>query len=133
MSWLSKIGGILKGVSAELPYVGPVLAAFIPGTKDDQIIQKVTAGVSGVTDAFGDLTSIVTLYEAGGQSLGLTGAQKLQMASGPAAKILLSSAAFSGKKIKDPALFQKGAGEIAGGIADCWNAVDESDVEAQKA
>lgn len=133
MSFLSKLGSIFKAVGAELPYVGPVLAAFIPGTKDDAIIQKVTTEVGLVNDTIGDLTSVVALYESGGQALGLKGPDKLLMAAGPAAKILLSSAAFAGKKIKDSELFQKGATSIASGLADCWNAVDEGEVEAKKA
>lgn len=132
MSWLSKLGNALREVSGELPYLGPILAAVIPGTKDDAIIQKVTAGAAQIEDFVGDVTTVLSITEAGGQALALKGPDKLIMAAGPVEKVILSAAAFAGKKLKDPELFRQGATKIAGGFADCWNAVDEGTVELQK-
>lgn len=132
-TWLSKLGSILKGVAPLIPVVGGILATVIPGTKDDVIIHRTEAQFSSATDVVADLTTIVSLFEAGGQALNLTGPQKLQMASGPAAKVLLASAIFAGKKISDPELFNQGAAKVAGGLADCWHAVDPESVETEKA
>lgn len=131
-TWLSKLGDILRGVAPMIPIVGGFLAAAIPGTKDDEIIHKAEAQFASATDVVSDVTAVISLFEAGGNELGLKGPDKLKMAAGPTAKILQASAAFAGKKISDPELFQAGASKIAGGLADCWNAVDPNEVGFEK-
>lgn len=125
MSWLKKLGSVFTAVGQELPYIGPILAAVIPGTKDDAIIAAVQAD-------FAQATSVVANVEAFGQALSISGPDKLKAAAGPMAKVLLASSSFAGKKIKDPVLFQQGATKIADGFADCWNAVDADEVKTEK-
>lgn len=132
MSFLSKFGTVLHKVEGVLTQFNPLvgLAAGVvgeilpPDSKEQKVVQAIPSDLQqGV--------SLIQLIEAAGQAAQLPGPQKLQMAAGPMAQIILQSAAFAGKKIANPDLFKQGAQKIADGLADCLNAVDESEVKAQ--
>lgn len=132
MSFLSKMGSVLHKVEGVLTQVNPLVglavgtvAGFLPdGSKGQKIVENIPGELQqGV--------SLIQMTEAFGQAAQLPGPQKLQAAAGPMAQIILQSAAFAGKKIKNPDLFKQGATKIADGLADCLNAVDENEVKVQ--
>lgn len=130
MSFLSKFGeivhkveGVLESVSPVAGLVGATVKALIPGNKEDKVVDYIT------NDGIAAASNVVKNVEAFGQALSLPGADKLKAAAGPMAQVLLQSSVFAGKKIKDPELFKQGATKIADGMADCWNAVDDSEVK----
>lgn len=132
MSFLSRMGEVLHKVEGVLTTINPLaalatgtIAAFLPsGSKEQQVVQAIPSELSqGV--------ALIQTIEAAGQAAQLPGAQKLAMAAGPMAQIILQSEAFAGKKIANPDLFKQGAQKIADGLADCLNSIDESEVKAQ--
>src|SRR6266436_2926563 len=122
VTFLSKLGGILGSIAPEVPVVTGILSLFIKGAKAQSVIQTVQSD-------FGAALGVVSDAEAMGQALELPGAQKLIAASGPMARIILSSTAFAGLKIANPELFNQGAKKVADGFADCYNAVHPDAVQ----
>lgn len=116
LTFLSKLGGILANVQPLVPLVGGILANYLPGSKPKEVVQTV------VSD-FAATVAVVAGVEATGQALSLPGSQKLIAAGPQVAKVILASSAFTGLKIQDVDLFNRGAGKIADGMADCTNAV----------
>lgn len=131
MSFKDKLGKILSGVEGTLTAINPiaglvggVIKSIIPGNKEDK-------AVDAIVDTFLPQASTLVLnIDAFAQALALAGPQKLVAAQGPMTQLLLTSSSFAGKKIADPERFKKGAASIASGLADCWGAVDESEVVA---
>ncbi len=60
------------------------------------------------------------------KGVGITGPQKAAAAGAGIMAILLNSEAMAGKQIADPVAAQTASANIAGGIADWWNAVNGS-------
>ncbi len=104
MSFLKKLGVALIEVGKVVPIGGPVLAALIPGTKDDAIIAKAT----GTLD---QLTNIIVTTEAIGAALKLDGQQKLTAATPLFAQAFLQSSILAGREIADPVAFKTGVDE----------------------
>lgn len=135
LSFLSKFGSVLHKVDGVLTkiyplagFVGQTVESFLPaGSTAQQDVEKIIAP-GGFLDQG---SALIQTGEAFGQALGIAGPDKLKAASGPMAQLILQSTTFSGKKIKNPDLFKQGATKIADGLADCWNAVDESEVKVQ--
>ncbi len=114
MSWLKKIGEGVKIASAIVPGYGPLIAALIPGTRDDKIIAQ-------VNDTLGAVGGIVIQAEAFGAALSLTGEDKLKGAIGSAAQIVLQSSLMAGQAPQDPAMFLDGVKDLTSGIAKILN------------
>ena len=116
MSWLKKVGQIALAVGKVSPIAGPILAAIIPGTKDDAIIARTTAYIDPVIAKILDVESL-------GVVLKLPGDQKLTPATPLVGQIFAPYAHQFG--VADPALFTKGMSEIAQGYVDFLNSLRE--------
>lgn len=114
MSFLKKLGSIAVAVGKTAPIAGPILSALIPGTKDDVVIAKATGAIDPIV-------TIIAEVEQMGSVLSLTGPQKLTAATALVTQALAPYASRLG--IDDPALFNKGAAEIAQGAVDVLNAL----------
>lgn len=116
MSWLKKFGGIVLKASEIAAGVAPFAQTMLPGE---------AAHIVTVSHDIAQVADVVAQVEAVGQALALNGAQKLTAASPLVAQIVLKSSVLAGKKVKDPDLFKKACDEIAGGVADLLNSVEE--------
>lgn len=123
MSFLKKLGQLLAGAVAIATGIGPIIQPFLGGGKAAAIE---AAAVNDLTQ----ISQIILMVEAVNQAPG-SGADKLKAATPLVLQILRTSQAFSGKKIKDEALAEKGAADIVTGIVEFYNAIDEG--EAKKA
>lgn len=119
MNFLKKLGTILANAAGIAAGVGPIIQPFLGSGKGGEI----------ATTAVNDLTQvaqIVTMVEAVVQTPG-SGAMKLASATPLVLQVLKSSQAFTGKKIKDEALAEKGAQEVVQGIVDFMSAIEEGE------
>lgn len=116
MKFLSKLGAIILKVTQIVVGFGPGLAAIIPGTKDDKIIQIISVDLQHVA-------AVVQQAEVFGQALSLPGADKLKAAAPAVAQIVLQSALLANHAIEDPALFAQGCTKLADGMADILNSL----------
>lgn len=122
MTFLAKLGQwILKG-TAIVSGFAPIAELAMPNQADK--IQTVSNDLSQIAD-------LVVTAEAFGQAANLTGPQKAQFIANNVVQILLKSSVLANKKIANPDLLKQGAQEIAGGVADILNAVDEGAVKTQ--
>lgn len=113
MSFLKKLGTILANAAGIAIGIGPLIKPFLG------------AGAPIADTAINDLTQvaqIVTMVEAVVQTPG-SGAAKLQAATPLVLQVLKSSQAFSGKKIANEALAEKGAADVVTGIVEFMNAI----------
>jgi hypothetical protein len=119
MTFLKKLGSFLAKAAAIAVGVGPLLQPFLGSAAP---IEQV---------AVNDLTQvaqIATMVEAVNQAPG-SGAAKLAAATPLVLQVLRTSQAFSGKKIADEALAEKGAAEIVSGVVDFMNAIHPDEVK----
>jgi len=114
MSFLKTLGKIGLAVGKAAPIGGPILAALIPGTKDDAVIAKVQGAMDPIVTIIGEVEHI-------GAELSLSGDQKLTAATALITQALTPYAQHLG--IDNPELFKKGAGEIAQGTVDFLNSL----------
>ena len=116
MSWLKRVGAIALAVGKAAPVAGPIIAAVVPGDKDNAIIAKAIPTID-------QIAQIIVQAEIMGQSLSLSGTDKLLAASPAVAHMVIQSSLFAGKTIDDPVKFQFGCQQIAAGMADCLNSL----------
>ncbi len=114
MSWLKSIGSIALTVGRVAPVVGPIIAAIIPGTRDDAVIARATGAIDPIV-------TIITDVEKMGVALSLSGPQKLTAATVLVTDAMLPYAATLG--IDDPALFKSGCEQIAAGTVAVLNSL----------
>ncbi len=114
MSFLKTLGKIGVGIGKTLPIAGPILAAIIPGEKDDAIITRTVGAIDPIVKIIADVEQM-------GAALSLDGAQKLTAATALVTVALTPYASKLG--IDDPVLFKKGAEEIAQGVVDVLNSL----------
>jgi hypothetical protein len=119
MTFLKKLGEVVLKVTGIVTGFGPGLAAIIPGTKDDVIIQKVSIDLA-------EIAQIIQQAEVFGQALGLPGAQKLQAAAPAVAQIILQSSILAKHELANPVLFQQGCTKVADGMADVLNSLKDN-------
>ena len=119
MGFLKKFGQIILKFTEIAVGVGGSVAAQIPGTKDDAMLAR-------ATDTLTEVARLVGLAEVFGQVSNLDGAAKLQAVAPTVAQIVLRSDLMIGRKIKDPVKFQQGVTNIAGGVADILNSLEDS-------
>lgn len=119
MSFLKQLGQVINAGSGLIPVFGPIISMLIP---------KSAGTVQNVSDELPQIAAAIAQVEAVGQAAQLPGAQKLEMATPLVKLILMGSPLFKGKKIQDPALFNKGVMAISSGMADLLNAIDPSHV-----
>ena len=117
MTFLKKLGQlIVKGIGIVSGFL-PVLQATMPGSS--AIIQTVSKDLAAIGD-------IVIQVEAMGAALGLSGADKLRAAVGPATQVLLQSELLLGKPISDITALNGAAQDIINGVVKMLNAVHPS-------
>ncbi len=121
MTFLKKLGTIVLKVTEIVTGFGPLASMLIPGTKDDKIIQMVSADLV-------QIASIIAQVEVFGQALGIAGPDKLKAAAPAVAQIILQSAVMVNHKIENPALFHQGCTKVADGMADILNSL-KADVD----
>lgn len=118
MTFLKKLGQIILSVAGVAAGIGPIVLPFLGSGKAGTV----------ATVALNDLTSlgqtIATIEAAGAAVPGITGAQKLAMATPLIANIIKTSELVAGKKIANPALFTKASGEFAQATVDLLQSLD---------
>ena len=120
MTFLKKLGAFLaKAASLELG-IGPLIQPFLGSA----VLPGVSAGVNDLTQ----VAQIATMVEAVNQTPG-SGAAKLAAATPLVLQVLRTSQAFSGKKIADEALAEKGASDVVSGIVEFMNAIHPDEVK----
>ena len=124
MSFLKKLGQVILNVTGIVTGFGPLIAALIPGNKDDKIIQIVSADLT-------QIANIIQQVEVFGQALGLPGADKLKGSAPAVAQIILQSSLMINKKINNPVLFKQGCTKIADGMADILNSIPDNNVQIE--
>lgn len=106
-SFLKQIGQILTGKwGRQVPPPGAARELMKPGPV-----------------SLSQLVDLVVTVETVGQVLSLPGPEKLKAATPLVMQALLTSGIVPGARIKDLALLERAAAEIAGGIADFLNAI----------
>lgn len=114
MTWLKKIGGIVKQIGVYAGLIAPTASLIFPGSKEK---------IDVVSHDLAELANIVVTVEAIGQTAGLPGPEKLKMAAPLVANAIVQSALLAGKKIENPELFAAGSQKIADGMADVLNSL----------
>jgi hypothetical protein len=114
MTFLKKLGELLVKGAALASGLYPLVGNFF-GAKAQAVSGEVVNDLS-------QISQIVTTVEAVVQTPG-SGAVKLAAATPLVLQILKTSQAFSGKKISDEALAEKGAAGIVQGVVDFMNAI----------
>lgn len=113
-SFLKKLGTILANGITIAAGIGPIIKPFVG-----------SAVAAGIDTGINDLTQvaqIVTMVEAVNQTPG-SGADKLKAATPLVLQVLKTSQAFSGKKVADEALAEKGAADVVTGIVEFMNSI----------
>lgn len=121
MNFLKKLGQILANAAGIAVGIGPIIQPFLGSGKAAQIEGTVVNDLTQVAQ-------IVTMTEAVMQTPG-SGAQKLASATPLVLQVLKSSQAFTGKKIKDEALAEKGAQEVVQGVVDFMSSIEEDEAK----
>lgn len=123
MTFLKKFGlEVLKIVQIVLG-LAPVVSQAIP-----------SAGgyVTTVKDTLAKIADLVAIVESAFAAVSdpsaKTGPQKLQAVTPLVAQAILESSLLAGHKIANATLFEQAAKEIAGGVADLLNSLDQSGV-----
>lgn len=120
MTFLSKIGKILLGISEAAIGIMPVLQPLL-GSK----------GNSTIVTAENDLTAIGTLAIQIETALqGQSGPAKLQALIALVGPIIKTSQLVSGQTIANPTLFQTGVNEVSQGVVDILNSIHEGAADA---
>jgi len=114
VKFLKKLGQILANAAGIAVGIGPIITPFLGGG----VKEYAPAAINDLTQ----ISQIVTMVEAVVQTPG-SGAVKLQAATPLVLQILKTSQAFTGKKIADEALAEKGAADIVSGIVEFMNAI----------
>jgi hypothetical protein len=120
-SFLKKLGSFLASAVAIAAGVGPLIQPFLGGGK---VATIETTAVNDLTQ----ISQIVVMVEAVQQAPG-SGAAKLAAATPLVLQILKTSQAFSGKKIADEALAEKGAADVVTGLVEFMNAIHPDAVQ----
>ena len=118
MTFLKKLGVVLLKATEIIVGFGPTIPA------------KYQALGTTIVSDLKAIETIIVQVEGVGQVLGLPGPDKLRAASPLVAQMVLQSSVVAGRKIADPALFQRGAQKIADGMADVLNSLKD-DVETE--
>lgn len=114
ISFLKKAGQILLQAGSIALGIGPILKQYVPNA---------AGTINTVVNDLQQLGQIIITVEAIGQSLNLTGAQKLDAATPLVAQAILQFDMMAGHKIQDPAKYNQGAREIAQGLVDIYNSL----------
>ena len=115
MKFLTKLGQILVKATQIISGAGALFPQYNPQITKTKDTLELVAG-------------IVMNVEVFGQVLGTPGADKLKAAAPLVAQVIMQSDMLVKRKIQDAALFQKGAEQVAAGMADVLNSL-KSDVE----
>lgn len=115
--------GFLKKLGLDLVQFGRIFAGFAPlaqavAPQYAPAIAKANLDLSAIGD-------LVVQVEAMGAQQGLTGAQKLQIASGLAAPIVAASNLLSGRKLADPKVIGDLSTQTVQLVVNILNAVHE--------
>ena len=125
MTWLKKaglvLGRVLGFVTGLAPLVGP---AF--GEKAGAAAGSVGSEVSNIVNV---IATIEGAFTAVNGPTTQTGPQKLKAASPFVAKIIMSTDALAGAKVKDEAKFNTAVTAITGAFADLLNSLDENSMK----
>ena len=119
MKLLSKIAKIAGQVLVTFTGLEPVIRGFLPDEKTG-VLTEIKDTMLEVRDA---VISAETMAAA--MTGTISGDEKLRMAGSLASDIILKSALVADRKVKDEALFKKGANSITSGMADILNSLDD--------
>ena len=117
MNFLARLGAILLKTTEIAVGVGPLINQAFPGQ---------SSAVSTVTNDLSAIGQIVVQAEAFGQSLRLSGPDKLKAAIASASQIFLQSQLLHGRKVKDVTKYNAAVATITGGVADLLSSLDDS-------
>ncbi len=117
MTFLKKLGSILLQATEMWAGFAPVITQTLPGA---------SGPIAVVSKDMAAIAQIVVEAEAMGQALAQPGTAKLAAAAPLVAQIVLQSSIMADRKIADPALFNKGCGELAGAMADILNSLHDN-------
>lgn len=120
MSFLAKLGKILATITPLALGIGPIVSSSL-GSKGD----TVAAITNDLTLIGGVIVQIETALQ------GQAGADKFKAATALVGPIIRTSQLVSGKKIADPALLQKGIGEVTQGVVDILNSIHQDSVSTE--
>ncbi len=120
MNFLKKLGSALLKVTQIVTGFGPLVASVVPQS---------SGAINVVTSDLQQIAGVIGTAEAMGQAINAPGTQKLTMAAPLVAQIINQSALMVGKKIADPAAFQKACEGIASNMADLLNSLHDSGVQ----
>jgi hypothetical protein len=110
MGFLKKLGQILLKGTQIITGIGPLFPN--------------QAGIVGrVADTLERITDVIVSVELFGQTLGISGADKLRAAVPAATQIILKSDLLAGKRIDQPVLFTSGVTKIVDGLVEVLNSL----------
>jgi hypothetical protein len=119
MTFLKKLGEILRVGTKIIVGFDPLIRNAIPGNREDRFL-----------DALKEIRATVITAEAMGQTLNIVGPDKLKMVTPVIAQILLQADGFKGHKIVNEVLFLEGTSDIGSGVAKVLNSFkDDVDTE----
>ena len=120
MTFLKKLGLILGNVAGIVAGVGPIASALFP-QQAPQINQSI-----GV---FNQILAIVQQVEVIGNTLQLSGTQKLQAAIVQVGAVIRMTDLVTTHKIADQALFEKGIAGLSQASVDILNSLSSKDLK----
>jgi hypothetical protein len=129
MTWLAKAGTVLTHILGLITGFTPLIGQTF-GSKAGHVAQ--VAG-DKVTDLVGVITTAEAMIEAVKEPGVKSGPQKLKAAVPFVAKILLSSEALAGAKIRDEKAFNAAVTGITSNLADLLNSLEADSLHTHQA
>jgi hypothetical protein len=121
MKFLSKLAEIFAKGLQVVGVFAPTIEKVLPG--------PAAAVVQIVSKDLNEMAQVILDAEQVGVALALKGPDKLKAAAPGIADILLQSSLLANHKIANPELFNQGAREIGGGLADVINSLHTDGIE----
>lgn len=116
LTFLKKLGGIVLQVGAVVTGLYPLIQPMLGSGKPATIVGTAVNDLS-------QISKLVIQIEAVGQSLNLTGPQKLQALVPLVQNVVLTSEVVDGKKVANNDLFVKACTEYAQATVDLLNSI----------
>lgn len=117
MSFLKKAAQVALQIGKFVIGFGPLIAQVDPAAAP--VISEIT-----------QIVGVIGSVEMIGQTLTLSGADKLKAAAPLVSQVILASPFMQNHKIEDPIKFQAAIGTITGGVVDLLNSLKDSGVSS---